>query len=209
MEERFELEPGISVLVGLGNPGKQYEATRHNAGFRVIDLLSRGFGIELKERKFPALWGVVALEGRELLLIKPTTFMNLSGEAVGPLLEYFKIPVNRMLVVHDDLDLPCGRIRLVRGGGAGGHRGVSSIKEHTEGRDFPRLKLGIGRPLKGEPVEAYVLEKPYVEEQESFEEMLIHGVEVVRAVLSEGIGAAMNRFNRRPIPKTDASNGSE
>ncbi len=113
------------------------------------------------------------------------------------MLRYFNIPASQMLVVHDDLDLPCGRIRLARKGGAGGHRGVQSIIQHVGGQDFPRLKLGIGRPLHGEPVEAYVLKSPYPEEAEGFEAMIEQGSKAARAVLAEGLGAAMNRFNKR------------
>jgi len=201
MDEHNEREADIAALVGLGNPGKQYEATRHNAGFRVLDRLTQRFGIVLQERRFPACWGMGVIEGRKVLLIKPTTFMNRSGEAVGPLLRYFEIPVNRMLVIHDDLDLDCGRIRLVPGGGAGGHRGISSIKQSTGDQDFPRLKLGIGRPLRGEPIEAYVLECPYAEQEKLFHEMITRGAEAVQTVLAMGMAVAMNRFNRRELPR--------
>lgn len=197
MDGHTEREPDVIAVVGLGNPGKQYEATRHNVGFRVVDQITRRFGVTLQERGFPASWGTGMIEGRKVLFIKPSTFMNRSGEAVGPLLEYFEASFSQALVIHDDLDLPCGRIRLARGGGSGGHRGVSSIKQHAADQDFPRLKLGIGRPLMGEPIEAYVLESPYPEQEKLFEEMTVRGAEVVQVVLTMGLAAAMNRFNRK------------
>ena len=186
----------ISVVVGLGNPGKEYQATRHNVGFMVLDRLASGFSVMLQERKFRASWGTGEIDGRKVLLIKPLTFMNLSGEAVVGMLKYFGKAADEMLVIHDDLDLPAGHIRLVRRGGAGGHRGVASLIQHLGHQDFPRLKLGIGRPIHGEPVEAYVLQPPYREESQIFDEMVALGVEVSRSVLAAGIEDSMNRFNR-------------
>jgi PTH1 family peptidyl-tRNA hydrolase len=208
MDEQTRREADIAAVVGLGNPGKQYEATRHNAGFGVVDRLSRRFNIVLQERRFPANWGMGVIEGFRILLVKPITFMNRSGEAVSPLLGFFAIPADKMLVIHDDLDLDCGRIRLVRGGGAGGHRGVSSIKQYTGDQGFPRLKLGIGRPLRGEPIESYVLECPYPDQEKAFDQMLSRGVEVVETILSEGMAAAMNQFNRRELRTENPSRGS-
>ena len=187
----------IAAVVGLGNPGRQYENTRHNAGFLVVDLLAEAFGIVLQERKFRASWGTGNVKGQKLLLLKPLSFMNRSGEPVGEIARYFSYSPGRILVVHDDLDLPLGRIRLAQRGGPGGHRGLVSIIEHLGGQDFPRLKLGIGRPAHGEPVEAYVLDAPYPGDRETFHKMVVRGAEVVRTVLSEGLVTAMNRFNRR------------
>lgn len=196
MYRNGEIEEKVTVVAGLGNPGKQYEKTRHNIGFQVVDGLAGRFYIPFEERKFRASWGIGTVEGKKVLLIKPLTFMNRSGEAVSEMLRYFGISAAQMLVVHDDLDVACGRVKLVRQGGAGGHRGILSIIEHLKTRDFPRLKLGIGRPTGGEPVEAYVLQRPYPEQEKSFEEMLSRGVEAVRMVLSSGLEEAMNRFNR-------------
>ena len=125
--------------------------------------------------------------------------MNRSGEAVSQVLRYFKISPEQMLVVHDDLDLPLGRVRLVLRGGAGGHRGVSSIIEHLGEQDFARLKLGIGRPLHRETVEAYVLQPPYPEQQGAFEDLIMRGVEAARTVLLSGMMRAMNVFNRSDV----------
>jgi len=186
---------GISVVVGLGNPGREYQATRHNVGFLVVDRLASDYAVVLQERKFRAHWGTGEMEARKVLLIKPLTYMNRSGEAVSEMLRYFGKSGGETLVIHDDLDLPLGHMRLVRRGGAGGHRGVASIIQHLGHQDFPRLKLGIGRPQHREPVEAYVLQPPYGEQEHEFAQMVLHGVEVTRAVLSVGLDDSMNRFN--------------
>lgn len=187
----------IRVVVGLGNPGRRYEGTRHNAGFAVVDALASGYGVSLQERKFSAQWAEGLVAGQRVLFIKPTTYMNRSGEAVETMLQYFKIPHSQMLVVHDDLDLPLGRLKIVRQGGAGGHRGVASIMEWVGGGDFPRLKLGIGRPRYGETVEDFVLSSPYEDERDRFDRMVAYGAEAARAVLEEGVDAAMNLYNQR------------
>lgn len=205
MDENIGGDAAIGVVVGLGNPGSRYEATRHNAGFQVVDLLARRFGIPLEERRFPALYGLGRIEGCEVVLVKPTTFMNRSGEGVVPILGDLRIPPSRMLVVSDDLDLPCGRLRLARGGGAAGHRGVASIRDCLGGGDFPRLKLGIGRPGLGEPVEVYVLSPPYLDQEQPFREMISRGVDVVLAALAGGLSYAMNRFNRKDVSKPELS----
>ncbi len=197
MNLHSEKDDPIAVVVGLGNPGRDYERTRHNAGFLVVDRLVSACGIQLQERKFRAGWGTGFIEDRKILVVKPLTFMNLSGEAVGAVLNYFGYASTQVLVVHDDLDLPCGRVRIVRQGGAGGHRGISSIMDHLGTRDFPRVKLGIGRPLHGEPVESYVLQPPYPEDAGLFMQMIDLGVEVVRSVISSGVSAAMNKYNRK------------
>jgi len=187
----------IQVVVGLGNPGRRYDGTRHNVGFEVVDALAAHYGVHLRERTFPARWGEGLVEGRKVLFIQPMTYMNRSGEAVGAMLQYFKIPHSRMLVVHDDLDLPLGRVKIVGKGGAGGHRGVASIIERVGDGSFARLKLGIGRPRHGESVEEFVLRAPGEDERDRFEVMVSRGVEAARAVLERGVAAAMNRYNVR------------
>jgi peptidyl-tRNA hydrolase, PTH1 family len=199
MGQQVERVEQIAAVVGLGNPGKQYEATRHNVGFRVLDRLALSFSVKLEERKFPASWGTCMIERRKVLLLKPLTYMNRSGEAVSQMLRYFKILPKQMLVIHDDLDLSLGRIRLAQRGGAGGHRGVTSIMENLGDQDFARLKLGIGRPLHDETVEAYVLHSPYPQQEGAFEEMVKRGEEAAHRVLLSGMVSAMNVFNRNDV----------
>lgn len=186
----------IAVVVGLGNPGKGYVATRHNVGFRVLERLAGTFSVNLEERKFPARWGACAIAGRKVVFLEPLTYMNRSGEAVSQMLRYFKLSPPQMIVIHDDLDLPVGRIRLAGKGGAGGHRGVASIIDYLGGQDFARLKIGIGRPLHGETVEAYVLQPPYPEQAQVMTEAEERSAEAMRTVLLDGLVKAMNLFNR-------------
>jgi peptidyl-tRNA hydrolase, PTH1 family len=199
MPQQVEREDRIVAVVGLGNPGRQYENTRHNVGFKALDRLALSFSVKLEERKFPAAWGTFQLARQKMFLLKPLTYMNRSGEAVSQLLRYFKILPKQMLVIHDDLDLTLGRTRLVLRGGAGGHRGIASIIEQLGDDEFARLKLGIGRPVHDETVDAYVLQSPYPEQQGTFDEMTKRGVEAARMVLLSGMVKAMNVFNRSEI----------
>ncbi len=187
----------VFMIVGLGNPGATYEGTRHNVGFRIVDALARRWTIGFQSRRFPAQWGEGRHDSTKVILVKPQTYMNRSGDAVGPMVRYFQVPRERILVVHDDLDVPFGRIKLVRKGGAGGHRGVASLIEVLGGNDFPRLKVGIGRPRHGESVEAYVLQSFYPDQEEAVERMIHRAVQAAAAVVEEGLDAAMNRFNQR------------
>jgi PTH1 family peptidyl-tRNA hydrolase len=196
MGQQAERVDQIVAVVGLGNPGKQYETTRHNAGFRVIERLAQSFPVNFEERKFPASWGTCLINRQRVVFLKPLTYMNRSGEAVSQMLRYFKILPNQMLVIHDDLDLTLGRIRLVMKGGAGGHRGIASIIEYLGDQGFARLKLGIGRPLRGETVDAYVLQPPYPNQEGVFEEMIQRSAEAAQTVLLSGLLKAMNLFNR-------------
>jgi PTH1 family peptidyl-tRNA hydrolase len=190
-------EEQILALIGLGNPGKEYQHTRHNVGFRVLDRLIAHYSPVMMERKFRASWGFAIAEGRKILFAKPLTFMNRSGEAVGEIIKYFGIPADRMLVVHDDLDLPFARVRIAQIGGSGGHKGIQSIIDHTGTSDFPRLKMGIGRPKHGEPVETFVLQPPYPEDRQDFETMTAQAEKAARAILATCLSDAMNEFNRR------------
>jgi PTH1 family peptidyl-tRNA hydrolase len=194
---RISGEEKILAVVGLGNPGREYENSRHNAGFQVVDRLVQRYGIGMQERKFRASWGAGIAEGRKILFAKPLTFMNRSGEAVGEILSYFDISSEQVLVIHDDLDLMFGRIRIARRGGAGGHRGIQSIIDHLGTSDFPRLKMGIGRPKHGEPIESFVLQPPYSEDREEYEKMYTQAEEAACAVLSTCLSGAMNDFNKR------------
>ncbi len=150
------------LIVGLGNPGEKYSDTRHNVGFLVVDALAEHWGMRLWSEKWQSLFCREKRWGINLILLKPQTFMNRSGQSVAPLVTFYKIPPSNIIVVHDDLDMPPGRLKLVKGGGAGGHNGIRSLVQSLGTSDFYRLKIGIGRPGQGEvhpdvPVTSYVL----------------------------------------------------
>ena len=164
---------GISLLVGLGNPGTEYAETRHNAGFRFLDALLVGTGVSLKhESRFHGEVGRFALAGRDIWLLKPTAFMNHSGESVAKLARFYKIPPAEILVVHDDLDIPPGSVRLKVGGGDGGHNGLADVTEKLGTPDYTRLRLGIGHPGSAAQVVAYVLKKAPKAEQSLIDEAI-------------------------------------
>ena len=163
----------IKLIVGLGNPSKEYEQTRHNAGFWFIDELAWQWKVSLKEDKkyFGEVARVSRAEG-DVWLLKPLTFMNLSGKAVGALAQFYKIKPEEILAVHDELDIPCGRIRLKRGGGNGGHNGLKDIQAKLGTADFYRLRLGIDHPGDKALVSAYVLNKPSAEDKQKIDEAI-------------------------------------
>jgi len=185
----------LKLIVGLGNPGARYQFTRHNFGFLVLDQLAEDQEITITQAGFDALWGKGIIEGQNVLLAKPQTFMNLSGKSVRKLTDFFKIVVEDVLVVHDDLDLPFGTIRLKAGGGQGGHNGLRSIHDHLGGPEFQRVRLGIGKPAQRSAVEQYVL-KPFTESELRFLPRIITTAgNAIREVISSGIKTAMNNYN--------------
>ncbi|GBG79859.1 hypothetical protein CBR_g30124 [Chara braunii] len=187
---------GLWLIVGLGNPGRKYAGTRHNAGFEVIDRLAMAEGIRMGSIESKAVVGRGLICNIPVLLAKPQTFMNRSGQAVGPLAAYYRIPNQRVLVICDDLDLSLASLRIRRKGSAAGHNGMTSVIEGLKGsKDFPRLRIGIGRPRGGIPVEAYVLQKFTQEEREEMDCTLHEATNAVRAVLVEGIDKAMSLWN--------------
>lgn len=154
----------MKVVVGLGNPGFQYKKTRHNVGFMVIDELSEKLNVKVKQKKFHSLIGESSIHGEKLILVKPQTFMNESGVAVRPLLDYFKVSIDDLAVIYDDLDLPAGKIRLRQKGGSGGHNGIKSLISHLGTKDFNRIRIGIDRPPQEKLVVDYVL-KPFAKKE--------------------------------------------
>jgi peptidyl-tRNA hydrolase, PTH1 family len=185
----------VDLIVGLGNPGRIYSHTRHNIGFMVIDSMCRNMGVKLKSRKFHSKNAVVERYGKELILLKPATYMNLSGKSVKACADFYHIESNNILVIHDDLDLPLGRIKVARHGGAGGHRGIKSIIENLSESTFPRIKIGIGRPEQNEPIEEFVLTPFYAHQIEMLKKVIELSSEACDLFLSEGIVTAMNRIN--------------
>jgi len=184
------------LVVGLGNPGDQYRRSRHNAGFMVIERLAAARGIELSKRKFNGFYGE-ARDGQGItMLATPQTFYNRSGEFVAGLSGYFKVPLERIIVVHDEMDLPTGRIRIKRGGGDAGNRGVRSIAEAV-GNDFIRVRVGIGHPAGEHGDVDHVLQPLGKDEVRDFEPVLARAGEAVLTLIHEGLERAMNQFNTR------------
>jgi len=184
-----------SLVVGLGNPGPEYAHTRHNIGFGVIDLWRRQLGLRFSGRRYQSRSAVAAFEGRSILLVCPMAYMNRSGFAVRRWKEACEVDARKILIVHDDLDLPVGRIKVVKDGGAGGHKGVRSIIENLGTQEFPRIKIGIGRPRHEEEIEDFVLSPFYTEETEAVGRVTRLAVEACKIFASEGIDAAMNQIN--------------
>jgi PTH1 family peptidyl-tRNA hydrolase len=184
-----------TVIVGLGNPGPRYERTRHNAGFLFVDQLAAAHGIPLRQQKHQAVIGEGPLCGSRCLLAKPQTFMNRSGESVQRILSFTGVAPASLVVVHDDMDLPFGRLRLRRGGGAGGHRGIASILDHLGTPEFIRIRVGVGRPAEGLPAEVYVLQEFGAAELRQLREVNERACAATELLLREGLEKAMSLFN--------------
>ena len=186
----------IRLIVGLGNPGREYETTRHNAGYWWVDELARLQNLGFKsEAKFHGLMARGQLHGHEILLLKPQTFMNASGRSVGALVQFYKIEPAEILVVHDELDLPPGVARLKLGGGHGGHNGLKDIIAHLGTRDFWRLRLGIGHPGEGADVASFVLNDPRREERGLIDEAMQKAQNVAHLVIEGKTEAAMLKLH--------------
>jgi PTH1 family peptidyl-tRNA hydrolase len=190
------------LIVGLGNPGSQYELTRHNAGFLALDYFADEQGWSLCAEKWQGLHGGGLLTEQRVILVKPKTFMNRSGECVSRFAAFHRICPERILILHDDLDLPQGKIKVAAKGGAGGHNGIRSLIQHLGGQNFARLKIGIGRPPRNEqgqgmPVERYVLSAFGDEELTLFNSRLPLIQEAVELFISQGVAQCMNQINGR------------
>ena len=186
----------IDLIVGLGNPGSQYARTRHNVGFWLLDQLAAS-GADLRvESKFQAEVGTLKFGGRRVALLKPTTYMNLSGQAVGAYARYYKIQPAAILVVHDELDLAPGTVRLKRGGGHGGHNGLRDITAQI-GTEFLRLRLGIGHPGSADKVVEYVLGNPPTDDRLAIEDAISRGLAVLPEIVAGQTDKIMNQLNRR------------
>jgi len=190
------------LLVGLGNPGREYDLTRHNVGFIFLDFLAQRSGCSVDSRKLDGLYGQARAFGGQIVFLKPQTYMNRSGQSVRAFADYFKIPKERILVLHDDLDLAPGRIKVVSKGGAGGHNGIRSVAQHLGATDFARIKIGIGRPVRnelgqGQPVDQFVLSKMAPDELVLFEQRYDAVEEAVELFVRDGIERCMNLINGR------------
>lgn len=189
----------MKLIAGLGNPGAKYAATRHNIGFMVAELLARDCGITLKKKGHQGVYGVGRAAGAEVAILLPQTYMNLSGVSVGSACKSLGAQPGDLVVVHDDIDLPFGTMKIKVGGGHGGHNGIRSIREVLGCGDFVRIKVGVGRPAAGGDVAGYVLRPFSPEERNQLDSVLANAVRAVEFLLDRGVQAAMNEFNNRDI----------
>lgn len=188
----------ISLIAGLGNPGERYSRTRHNIGFRVIDRLCSRWKGGFSQTVDAALCEVQR-NSRRVILVKPLTFMNRSGVVLSSLLNEYGLDSVHMLVIHDDVDLPLGQLRIRKDSGSGGHRGVESIIEHVASSDFTRIRIGVGRPLDDRDIVDFVLENFSIEEEEVVETIVRYASLSAESILEDGLIAAMNRYNKRLV----------
>ena len=184
------------LIVGLGNPGKQYERTRHNAGFRAIDELAKELGCKIDRMKFQGLYGQCTYGGKKLFLLKPQTFMNLSGRSVLQLSAYYNIPPQRIIVLFDDISLEPGRLRIRADGSAGGHNGIKSIIQELGCQDFPRVKIGVGaKPHQEQDLADWVLSCFSAAEEKDLAYALDHAGDAALCIMEKGVQESANRYN--------------
>lgn len=185
----------MKLIVGLGNPGREYELTRHNIGFMAIDELAKRWNISLNEQKFKGVFGAGFVNGEKVILLKPLTYMNLSGESIRPLMDYYKIDVDDFVVMYDDLDIPVGKLRLRMKGSAGGHNGVKSTISHLGTQEFQRIRMGIDRPKNGMKVVDYVLGRFTSEEIPDVNHSIEKATDACEEWLNKPFLQIMNTFN--------------
>ncbi|MGG3468394.1 aminoacyl-tRNA hydrolase [Neobacillus pocheonensis] len=186
----------MKLIVGLGNPGKQYDKTRHNIGFEVIDALSNQMNIPLNQSKFKGLYGMGFCKGEKVILLKPLTYMNLSGESIRAVMDYYQIELEDLLVIYDDLDLPVGKIRLRQKGSPGGHNGIKSTVAHLGTQQFNRIRIGIDRPVSGMSVPDYVLGRFRPDEFALTQEAVKKSSEACEVWLEKPFLQVMNEYNQ-------------
>lgn len=185
----------LTVIAGLGNPGRKYENTRHNAGFLAVDMLSGKYGIRVDRLKHQALTGDGTINGERVLLVKPQTFMNLSGESIRDIMHWYKVPTKNLIVIYDDVDLPAGTLRIRASGSSGTHNGMKSVIYQLQSDEFPRIRIGIGKAPEGWELADYVLGRFGADEAAAAARCIERAAEAAAIMVSEGVEAAMNRFN--------------
>lgn len=185
----------MKIIIGLGNPGKQYEATRHNIGFHVIDELADRLKTPLTQSKFNGMYGIAHIGAEKVMLLKPLTYMNLSGECVVPMMDYYNVENDEIVVIYDDLDLQVGKLRLRQKGSAGGHNGIKSLIHHLGTQEFNRIRIGIDRPKNGIKVPDYVLSKFPDEEKSDMVHAVKKSADACEAWLSKTFLEVMNIYN--------------
>jgi len=196
----FRVIETIKLLLGLGNPGNAYFKTRHNMGFMAIDSLISLYGLKEENENSLTWWGKTEIKTHEIIVAKPLTFMNLSGEAALWLMSYFKISPSQILIIHDDMDISWGKIKIVKGGGSGGHKGVSSIQDYLKTKNIPRLKIGIGRPPTKNAIN-YVLSEFSSKEKEELKIIFKQVCIALTKIITEGLEKAMSFFNSKNLLK--------
>lgn len=185
------------LIVGLGNPEDQYRRSRHNLGFMALNRLAGRHGTRLGERRFKAHFGRCEIDGQTVLLGEPQTYMNASGEAVAPMLGYFKIEPARLIVIHDELDLDAHRVRIKRGGGHAGNNGIRSIIETLGHGDFIRVRIGVGRPPQGRDAVGFLLQPMTRDELDAYDPVIERAAKAAEAIVASGVASAMNKYNQR------------
>lgn len=188
----------MHLLVGLGNPGSKYTETPHNAGFWVADEFSKRHRLGAESKRFKGLFRRGRIEGRDIGVLKPQTYMNRSGESVGEALRYLPVRIEELTVIFDDMDLPLGKLRIRPSGGHGGHNGMRSLIEHLGSREFARIRVGVGRPAGGRSATSHLLSKVSPEHRKRLGVATERAVDAVDSILEQGIESAMNRFNGLP-----------
>ncbi|MBC2038998.1 aminoacyl-tRNA hydrolase [Listeria marthii] len=186
----------MKLIAGLGNPGKKYERTRHNVGFMVVDELSFRHQTPWKKSKFNGMTSEINVGGEKMILVKPLTFMNASGECIRPLMDYYNIPIEDVVIVYDDLDLPVGKIRLRQKGSAGGHNGIKSIIQHVKTQEFNRIRVGVSRPIKGEVIN-YVLGDFPKAEQPDIIAAIQKSADAIEDFAQTPFIEVMNKYNQK------------
>lgn len=181
------------LVVGLGNPGDEYRNTRHNVGFDIIDLLSEKYNIKISRIKFKGVYGEGIIEGEKVILLKPQTYMNLSGESIRELISFYKIPHDKIIVIYDDISLEVGRLRIRSKGSAGGHNGIKSIIAQLATDEFPRIKVGVGQP--NSDMVKHVLGRFSKEDRDKVEKTFEAASKAVETIISDNVDEAMNKFN--------------
>lgn len=185
----------MKIIVGLGNPGKEYENTRHNVGFKVMDLVSKKLNIDVNKAKFKGIIGSKGCLDKKIILCKPQTYMNLSGDCVQELLKYYKANIEDLIVIYDDIDIEVGKIRVRPSGSPGTHNGMKDITKKIGSKDFIRVRVGTGKPKEGRDLADYVLSNFDKNEQKLIDEAIENASEAVLEVMNNGIESAMNKFN--------------
>lgn len=191
----------MKIIAGLGNPGSEYEKTKHNVGFMFVDALAEKLGVTDWKDKFDAKIGETRIGVEKVLLVKPQTYMNESGQAIGPLMNFYKLDAEDLIVVHDDMDIPAGTIRIRKKGSAGGHNGIKSVLAHVGDEHFARVRIGIGRPLPGWTVVNHVLAPFVPEDVPKIDEAIKYLVPAVECIVTDEVDKAMNQYNPKKAKK--------